>query len=188
VTPPNVADPLVAVGNLVGDPDQEFRIVTLSFLADGGDGYPFPDSQPDRFDLSRPGVRTGSAAFADDGTEQNALAEYLAANFPDSDSAFNHADVGRELDERLQNLFFRSDSVLEGVSENFELWLALNSYISGGFDMDSDLGVTDPWKTAIEGIDCEVVSSVTTAGEISFTLRLLGSAPAKFWRHDLTGN
>ncbi|MGK7900120.1 MAG: calcium-binding protein, partial [Hormoscilla sp.] len=51
------------------------------------------------------------------GTEQDALAEYLAANFPaDDDPAtpeFDVPDVGPESDDRIQNLAARSDTVLE---------------------------------------------------------------------------
>jgi 2',3'-cyclic-nucleotide 2'-phosphodiesterase (5'-nucleotidase family) len=39
----NIVDVVVENGQLVGDPDREIRVVTLNFLADGGDNYPFPD-------------------------------------------------------------------------------------------------------------------------------------------------
>ena len=38
----NDADVIVREGELVGDADRTFRLVTLGFLATGGDGYPFP--------------------------------------------------------------------------------------------------------------------------------------------------
>ena len=38
----SVQDVLVENGQLVGDPDRPIRVVTLGFLADGGDSYPFP--------------------------------------------------------------------------------------------------------------------------------------------------
>lgn len=46
----NILDVVVENSELVGDPDRTFRLVTLNFLADGGDGYPFPDR--DRVDLT----------------------------------------------------------------------------------------------------------------------------------------
>ncbi|MBE9167762.1 bifunctional metallophosphatase/5'-nucleotidase [Pleurocapsales cyanobacterium LEGE 06147] len=108
----NIIDVMVENGELVGDPDRTFRLVTLSFLADGGDGYPFPDR--DRVDLARAedAERTGEATFAPDGSEQDALAEYLVANF--SETPFEREDTPPELDERIQNLDFRTDTVLEG--------------------------------------------------------------------------
>ncbi|MEL6606570.1 MAG: 5'-nucleotidase C-terminal domain-containing protein, partial [Cyanobacteria bacterium J06614_10] len=77
----NDADVIVQNGELVGDPSRSFRMVTLGFLAGGGDGYPFP--QRDVVDLAQEDTapRTGDATFAPDGSEQDALAEYLLDNF-----------------------------------------------------------------------------------------------------------
>ncbi|MDY6938317.1 MAG: choice-of-anchor I family protein [Cyanobacteriota bacterium] len=111
-----VLDVVVENGELVGSGDRTFRLVTLNFLAGGGDGFPFPDR--DRLDLvtedednPTPETRTGVATFAPDGSEQDALAEYLATTFP-SETPFNTPDVAPELDERIQNLDFRQDTVL----------------------------------------------------------------------------
>ncbi|NJO78538.1 MAG: DUF4114 domain-containing protein [Cyanobacteria bacterium RM1_2_2] len=111
----NLIDAVVENGEVVGDASRTFRLVTLSFLADGGDGYTFPDR--DRIDLvtedsdsTEPPSRTGVATFAPDGSEQDALAEYLAAEF--DEMPFMDADVEPELDERIQNLDFREDTVL----------------------------------------------------------------------------
>jgi|GEM_PF-116254 len=132
---------LVRNGDLV-DPTAQFRVVTLGFLADsrfdddgnfigGGDGYPFPNlnQNPEVGDLGDPdviarvnfaeleqeGVQTGDATFADDGTEQDALAEFLADNFADAETAFDEADAPRSGDERIQNLNFRADEVFGAV-------------------------------------------------------------------------
>ncbi|MEX1317898.1 MAG: esterase-like activity of phytase family protein [Synechococcaceae cyanobacterium] len=111
---------LVRNGELAGDPGQTFRIVTLNFLAGGGDGYPFPTgsaaNRVDLYDLDADGSDDGSlsglATFAFDGTEQDALAEYLATFFPaDSDPntpIYGEADQGRNVDRRIQNLAFRT--------------------------------------------------------------------------------
>lgn len=109
---------LLRDGALVGDPGETYRIVTLNFLAGGGDGYPFPTGGgANRVDLNN-GAITGAATFAADGTEQDALAEYLAAFFPaDADPAtpvYGEGDQGRDLDRRIQNLGFSSDSVFLG--------------------------------------------------------------------------
>jgi 2',3'-cyclic-nucleotide 2'-phosphodiesterase/3'-nucleotidase/5'-nucleotidase len=110
----NIIDVIANEGELVGDPSRTFRIVTLSFLAGGGDGYPFPQTGVNRVDLALPETapRTGEATFAPDGSEQDALAEYLAANF--SNRPFSQEDVGPALDTRIQNLDFRNDTVLAG--------------------------------------------------------------------------
>jgi 2',3'-cyclic-nucleotide 2'-phosphodiesterase (5'-nucleotidase family) len=112
----NIIDIVAENGQLVGDSNRTFRIVTLSFLADGGDGYPFPDR--DRVDLAQPetATRTGVATFAEDGSEQDILAEYLVANF--RETPFTQEDTSFEEDERIQNLDFRQDTVLNGDSSN----------------------------------------------------------------------
>jgi 2',3'-cyclic-nucleotide 2'-phosphodiesterase (5'-nucleotidase family)/predicted extracellular nuclease len=109
-------DTVVRNGEIVGNPNRTFRMVTLGFLADGGDGYPFPTgSSTNRVDLTQPNdaPRTGAATFAVDGSEQDALAEYLAANFNSPEKAFNQTDTAPEFDTRIQNLAFRSDTVLD---------------------------------------------------------------------------
>ncbi|MEO1649347.1 MAG: choice-of-anchor I family protein [Pseudomonadota bacterium] len=115
-------------GAVVGDPAEEFRIVTLDFLAaprfddngnftGAGDGYPFPNTNTDPavgevgadaarvnpVALEQENVQTGDATFADDGTEQDALAEYLNDNFNPANggTAFNEADTGPESDSRI---------------------------------------------------------------------------------------
>jgi 2',3'-cyclic-nucleotide 2'-phosphodiesterase (5'-nucleotidase family) len=140
----NLIAELVRDGEIVGDATETFRIVTLGFLADGGDSYPFPTgdavNRVSLSDLDGNGVAdtfTGDALFAADGTEQDALAEYLLDNF--ATTPFDQADTGRALDERIQNLNFREDTVLsDGVGEPpSEPALDLNvlgTYATGAFD------------------------------------------------------
>ena len=112
-------DVVIRNGELVGDANRTFRMVTLGFLADGGDGYPFPvGPSTNRVDLNRPNdaPRTGLATFAPDGSEQDVLAEYLAANFNTPATAFNQADTPRTLDSRIQNLAFREDTVIDPIA------------------------------------------------------------------------
>lgn len=128
-----INDVLVKDGLVQGNKDRSIRIVTLSFLADGGDGYPLGDfikanptfanrvdliGETDK-DLNLNGkidapvdpakFDPGKANFAISGSEQDAFAEYLGANF--STSAFKIADVGPELDTRIQRLDVRQDDV-----------------------------------------------------------------------------
>ncbi len=116
----NDLDVLVRDGEIVGDASADVRIVTLNFLAEGGDGYPFPDHVSDRVDLhdldgdgETDGAMTGAADFAADGTEQDALAEYLAANFATEETAYDMVDAGPVEDDRIQNLIFRDDTVID---------------------------------------------------------------------------
>ena len=97
-----VIDSLIAGGSLVGDADRSFRIVTLGFLADGGDGYPFPGT--DRVDLAKGDAdpRTGLFTFAPDGTEQDALAEYMGTFF--AEVGYDLAETDALADLRNQNL------------------------------------------------------------------------------------
>ena len=145
----NDIDVVAQNGEIVGDPSRTFRMVTLSFLAGGGDGYPFPTSEAaNRVDLVDSTVaRTGSATFADDFSEQDALAEYLAANFG-ADTPFAVADAPREQDTRIQNLAFRSDSVIDAagpVDPTPSLLVPLGTYETGIFDESAaEIVVHDP--------------------------------------------
>ncbi len=102
-------DTVIAGGELQGDGGRTFRVVTLNFMADGGDGYPFPVTG--RVDLVEEGLPAGVATFADAGSEQDALAEYLAAMFPIG-GPFTTADTPVAQDTRIQNLSARPDTVL----------------------------------------------------------------------------
>lgn len=97
---------------------------SVEFPAEDGDDYPLPLFGENRVDLTEVPLPTGAdnaAEFTDNGKEQDALAEYLAANFPaDDDPAtpeFDVPGVSPELDENIQNLAVRtlrekSDTVL----------------------------------------------------------------------------
>ena len=99
-----IKDRVVEKGELVGDPGRAIKIVTLDFLADGGEDYPFPAPASGRIDLADAlaGVLPNLATFADPGTEQDALAEYLAAHF--STNPLSRPDRPAEQDRRIQNL------------------------------------------------------------------------------------
>ena len=121
-----VIDRVVEDGALAGDPERIIKVVTLDFLANGGDGYPFPVPARGRVDLrgetgqfnapdpafpdtngngvidgpvlSGPGL----ANFAPPGTEQDALAEYLR-HFH-SETPFHQSETPPLHDRRIQNL------------------------------------------------------------------------------------
>lgn len=86
--------------------NQLFRVVTLEYLVNGGDSYPFPQTQI--VHLAQAGVTSGNLTFAADGTEQDALAEYLFTHFPADDDtttpAFAIKDSPAAEDTVIQNL------------------------------------------------------------------------------------
>ncbi|NER08025.1 MAG: hypothetical protein F6K17_38490, partial [Okeania sp. SIO3C4] len=118
-----IADVVVSDGEIVGDPEREIRLVTLSFLVDdGGDGYPFPligENQVNLVNESLPSGATNNANFANNGSEQDALAEYLSENFPENGNpSFSDADTLPEEDERIRRVLFvkgtKDDDTLVG--------------------------------------------------------------------------
>lgn len=115
----NTVDTVVSSGALQGDPNRTFRMVTLGFLAGGGDSYPFPSfgAGLNRVDLA---PTTGNI-FTTPGSEQDALADYLLANFPvgtpyTSATGTNGADVLPAQDTRVQNIASRTDTVIAGAT------------------------------------------------------------------------
>ena len=116
-----VADVVLSNGVLQGDANRQIRIVTLDFIVkcvpdnsqDCGDGYPYKGlASPNYVALSVAGIDPGNADFADTGSEQDALAEYLMEKF--SETAFDNAETPVEEDVRIQNMSVRVvDTVLQ---------------------------------------------------------------------------
>jgi 2',3'-cyclic-nucleotide 2'-phosphodiesterase (5'-nucleotidase family) len=113
-----VTETLARDGALVVEAGKPIRVVTLNFLVEGGDGYPFKDfvaADPafaDRVELTGEGMTIadpGVAGFAKPGSEQDALAEFLAASYAQTPYAV--ADTPAELDARIQNLKLRADDL-----------------------------------------------------------------------------
>ncbi|MFN5117761.1 MAG: choice-of-anchor I domain-containing protein [Cyanobacteriota bacterium] len=116
-------DLVVRNGAIVGDGNRPFRMVTLDFLASGGDGYPFGSlSNPQRLNLTAAAdaPRTGVATFSPDGSEQDVLAEYLSSRFLNQQKTFSDADTPAALDRRLQNIASRAERV-EDLNAVFSL-------------------------------------------------------------------
>jgi hypothetical protein len=110
----DVADAVVVDGELAGSATRKFRVVTLDFLAGGGDGYPFPSLASNRVDLRTALSAPGASTFAVPGSEQDALAEYLLADF--STTAYSTGETDANQDERIQILSLRADSVYAGAA------------------------------------------------------------------------
>jgi 2',3'-cyclic-nucleotide 2'-phosphodiesterase (5'-nucleotidase family) len=108
-------DVVVNNGVIVGNGSRTFRLVTLSFLAERGDGYPFPTALLNKTDLTTLASANlgglASTATATLGSEQDALMKYLKSQF--STNAYNTADTIEALDLRIQNLAARTDTVLK---------------------------------------------------------------------------
>lgn len=124
-------DVLASNGRLVGDGEEIVKVVTLGFLADGGDGYPLSeDAYQNRVDLMDAFEDDGQFTFAEKGTEQDAFAEYMASMF--SETPFSEAETPASEDLRIQNLNERSDAVFnEPVDPLLRLYDA-------AFDRDAD--------------------------------------------------
>lgn len=110
-------DVVVQNGVIQGNPSRTFRMVTLSFLAQRGDGYPFPAaaSLPNKIELdtamsSASAGGPASTASATLGSEQDALMKYLQAQY--LSTPFSAAETAPALDLRIQDLSNRSDAVL----------------------------------------------------------------------------
>ncbi|MGD9535623.1 MAG: choice-of-anchor I family protein [Alphaproteobacteria bacterium] len=170
----NLLDIIAANGAVAGDPDRAIRVVTLTFLLTGGDSYPFNQfiaADPafaNRVDLLEdldPALRSGAATFAPDGSEQDALAEYLLANFPADDDpttpAYSQADTGPDLDERIQNLAFRPDTVLgegdliqgDGGNNVINGKIGSKTILAGGGDDNVNAGIGDDLVLGGDGND-----------------------------------
>lgn len=136
-----VTDTLVKMGLVYGDTSRIIRTVALNFLVGsptatkGGDGYPFPKFRNEngttfnRVDLVVSGQpKTGLATFADNGSEQDAMAEYLAAKHATSGTAYNNTDSEMANDDRIQNLSVRADSIVLAVKSTVKNLTLANIY------------------------------------------------------------
>ncbi|MGP9634190.1 DUF4214 domain-containing protein [Halomonas sp. AOP43-A1-21] len=125
-----VHDVLAANGRLVGSAEETVKVVTLGFMADGGDGYPLENRYVDRIDLVDSYDLEGKFDFAEKGTEQDAFAEYMGAMF--SETPFSEAETSASEDLRIQNLAVRDDAVFStSVDPLIRLYDA-------AFDRDAD--------------------------------------------------
>lgn len=109
------SDVVVSNGAIVGDGNRTFRLVTLSFLAGRGDGYPFPLTLTNKTDLAATmtSATAGGAAStttATLGSEQDAFMKYMKSQY--GTTAYNTPDTAETADLRIQNLSKRSDTVL----------------------------------------------------------------------------
>ncbi len=109
----NITEIIAANGQIIGNPNRTFRVVTLDFLAGGGDNYPFNTLATSRMNLDTATAiknAVSAASFSGVGTEQDAFAEFMKAKY--SSNAYNQVEDTITLDQRIQQIVYRTDSVL----------------------------------------------------------------------------
>ncbi len=107
-----ILDTLVLNGVTYGDTSRTIRVVTLNFLAGGGDSYPFPAVSRGRVDINTvpvPSGVPGVASFTNAGSEQDAFAEFMKSLYTVNPYAKAETPITRDF--RIQNVAQRSDSV-----------------------------------------------------------------------------
>lgn len=107
----NIVDTLVRNGQIHGNPNRTYKMVTLNFLAGGGDGYPFAANSTNRVDLDTVIAAPGAATFTVPGSEQDAFAEYMVVRHPAS-SPYAIAETAAAQDFRIQDLSRRNEGLL----------------------------------------------------------------------------
>lgn len=119
---------LVENGTLLADTPDVIRVVTLNFMADGGDGYPMKANGSNfryLLDDGSLGPVLDEASDLDAAPPSNAMSEqkafelYMRANHATPETAFNTADTEMAGDLRIQNLNARADTVLASEAESF---------------------------------------------------------------------
>jgi uncharacterized repeat protein (TIGR01451 family) len=140
---------IVSGGTVLASAPATITLVTLNFLANGGDGYPFKANADNfRFLLTTGGLSPNideSLNFTVAGVvpvnilgEQSALSSHLLARHATALTAYNLAETSPANDTRIQSTAVRSDTVLSGPA-TFAAWLATNGFTgSNGGDTDSD--------------------------------------------------
>ncbi len=123
-------DSIVSNGTLVGDPNRIIKLVTLNFLAGGGDGFPFPTTVTN-YDIG----------------EQDAMAEYLTQFHSTKSTAYNNVDTAEQGNERIQQLDKRSDVVFTSVG-GFTLLTPSNGTLLVT-DSANQTAVTPTWRKAV---------------------------------------
>ncbi|MEL7119953.1 MAG: 5'-nucleotidase C-terminal domain-containing protein, partial [Bacteroidota bacterium] len=127
---PNGALEPIMVNKINVAPSRTIRFVTVSIVAEGMDGYrfdEFPNTNP--VDLTTVLSDPGNSTFASLGVEQDALAEYLFANFKSPDnSPYNIADTPIEGDLRIMQ---DSRAIFCPTTSNSVLFVDKSKTVSG---------------------------------------------------------
>ncbi len=126
-------DVVVENGLMKGDASRKYNLVTLNFLANGGDSYPFADLDSaaanrmnyytgtgfgDPFDYQDANVTADpakSSSFSYTGGEQDALAEYMSELYPET-TPFNTAETAMDEDTRIARTSDVPDVLVSSIS------------------------------------------------------------------------
>jgi hypothetical protein len=184
----NVIDTLVVNGVTQGDLTRTFRVVTLNFLAGGGDSYPFT-SGTNRVDLNTLSEQGPAAAsFTNAGSEQDAFAEYMKNQY--STTPYGIVETPLTQDCRIQRVPARADNVLPpNAGTNGIVTICNSSTVVTAAQLFAALGGTPvvggTWSPALAGagVYTYTVTSPSCSGSASATVtasvtNLLASATA----------
>ncbi|MEL7172124.1 MAG: 5'-nucleotidase C-terminal domain-containing protein, partial [Pseudomonadota bacterium] len=153
----------LAENGVVSDSPETFRIITLDFLANGGNpGLPVTDPEEEGFDADIAAATnrvdlvseesTGDATSAVDGSEQDALAEYLLSEFgTDGAETVDLVDTSPVIDKRIQNLDFRADSVFDSALPSNATAVAFDNSVVSSPDVIFEEKITDLVFTPLSG-------------------------------------
>jgi 2',3'-cyclic-nucleotide 2'-phosphodiesterase (5'-nucleotidase family) len=174
-------------GKLVINSFITFRLVTLNFLADGGDNYPFPQFQAanplryHRVDLLNVLTDPGLVNFARPGSEQDALAEFLASEFPiGGPDSFDDAEMAAGLDQRIRSgdfnpILFTSSALgevtLQRVGDNVVVTRGAEVLLDKPLDALNSVSI-------IGDAGANVLNYVLTGGEITVSVSFDGRGGA----------
>ncbi|HEY0977323.1 MAG TPA: choice-of-anchor I family protein, partial [Flavobacteriales bacterium] len=164
-------DTLVVAGQLHGDPQRTFRVVTLNFLSTGGDGYPFPTWASGLVDLNTlPAAGPGQAAFTNAGSEQDAFAEYMLAFH--ATEAYGIAETPASLDRRIEEIHDREDDILPPVAgcDGHEVTVSVTTDANG-----AQLS----W-TIVDGMGVPVATAGPFTGQNNTTVNTTVCLPTNF--------
>ncbi|NJM37750.1 MAG: hypothetical protein HC845_07765 [Akkermansiaceae bacterium] len=139
---------VVSGGAVRADAPATITLVTLNFLANGGDGYPFKAHANNFRFLLNDGTLSGNIDEALNYTaagvvptnilgEQLAMSNYLLDRYASPATAYSVAETVPAFDTRIQSTAVRLDTVLNGPAA-LAVWLADNGLTNANIDTDSD--------------------------------------------------
>jgi 2',3'-cyclic-nucleotide 2'-phosphodiesterase (5'-nucleotidase family) len=182
--PANILGEQLALSNYL-----QARYATPSTAFDIADTAPALDTRIQSTAVRTDNVLTGPATFA----------AWLALNGFSSTGINNDSDLDGSTD--LVEYFFNQSTnsssdngnlpvVTMASGEKFLTFTTNNTAagVNGILQTSTDLGISDQWDTAVQGVDYQAVSSVVSGAETTTTIKLLGTAQSKFWRHRITSN
>lgn len=168
-------------GTLLAGAPAKITVVTLNFLANGGDAYPMKaNGENFRYVVEQAGGGLALTAPVDEaknfteaatitaavGTstllgEQKAFESYMRAFHATPQTAYKQAETAEALDTRIQNLNVRAEDVLAPAAASAQL---LNASIDGLGD-----AITLYFDRALDGVNLPLASQFSVLGSASST-------------------